>query len=546
MSVPSYEPRYVYSPPQPASPVTTLSTVTNGDGQYSGPVLPAHVAHHPPVRIDTFMTKEQFVRLASHMGSGNPISHFLVVHKDENGKPRFSKARSSKRAKDHASWTYDTITDKAKIKTSMGVYCKNEQNQSTWGAIDFDAHQSGQDELAKNRAIRAFTLELEYRDRYLILSASGRGYHIFSITKEPRPVQAWTKELKTVCDTIGAPVIDGECEIFPNDRTPSQETGKAIRLPGTMNPTTGEIEMILADTIMPLLDKLELEELKEKGEENSTLRSKKSLPLEDLRDREVNNSSYEHKHGMGSAGRQGQASAGRSSAGSSAGSSGEGCLRDEDTPEHRSVKEGTAVWLDGKAVRVLSLSTARLIEQVLAHHPITRKGTRHGALLRLAGDLSHKFGFEVAEKVAKEHYERYRGNVSTGKVEHMAEFRRAWKSLLKAKIKRMTAPERNCYDKAKTEAQRELIILCRSFAEFNNGDFPLPQQSTADRLSLFDNTSAKYVIDKLIDFGGLTKTAEAKRNNKAARYKWNFYEGHHLSGLAQAQPCSAARNGVGQ
>ena len=54
----------------------------------------------------------------------------------------------------------------------MGVYAKNKGNESTWGALDFDAHKHGQDELAKNRAIRAFTLMLEYRDRYLILSAS--------------------------------------------------------------------------------------------------------------------------------------------------------------------------------------------------------------------------------------------------------------------------------------------------------------------------------------------------------------------------------------
>jgi hypothetical protein len=104
-----------------------------------------------------------------------------------------------------AGWTYDTITGSAARKTSMGVYPKNNANESTWSALDFDAHEHGQDELAKNRAIRAFTLMLEYRDRYLILSASGRGYHVFIHANEPRPVGEWAKLLKDTADIVPFP-----------------------------------------------------------------------------------------------------------------------------------------------------------------------------------------------------------------------------------------------------------------------------------------------------------------------------------------------------
>ena len=281
--------------------------------------LPAKVTRQPPVTIDTLLTKDEFVRLVAHMANDNPISHFLVAWTDDDGKPQYSKADPHRRADVHAGWTYDTITGKAKRKTSMGLYPKNKANESTWGALDFDAHERGQDELAKNRAIRAFTLMLEYRDRYLILSASGRGYHVFILANEPRPVAEWTHLLKDTCESIDAPIQDGVCEMFPNDRTANQEVGRAIRVPGSLNPSTGEIELILADTIRPLLDHLERQA---KALKSATLTSNSLGPRELVRDKEVNNYSYQHKGGFA------------------------------------------------------SVSTQRLIDEVLAKYPITKRG--HG------------------------------------------------------------------------------------------------------------------------------------------------------------------------
>jgi hypothetical protein len=176
--------------------------------------LPAKVTRQPPVTINTLLTKDEFVRLVAHMANDNPISHFLVAWTDGDGKPRYSKADPHRRVRVHAGWTYDTITGKAKLRTSMGLYPKNKANESTWGALAFDAHEHGHDELAKNRAIRAFMLMLEYRDRYLILSASGRGYHVFILANESRPVAEWTNLLKDTCESIDAPIQDGVCECF--------------------------------------------------------------------------------------------------------------------------------------------------------------------------------------------------------------------------------------------------------------------------------------------------------------------------------------------
>jgi hypothetical protein len=218
------------------------------------PLLPAKVVRQAPVRIDTLVTKIQFVLLVKHMLNGNPLSHFLTIWRDEDGVAKFAKAKPSRDAETHAAWTYDTITENAKRKTSMGLYAKNKKNESTWAALDFDAHDHTQRDVAEGWAVRAFTLLLEYRDRYLILSTSGRGYHVFILAHEPRPITEWVRVLRDTADSIGAPLQDGVCEMFPNEKTAEQEVGRAIRVPGSLNPATGEVEKIMADTIQPCLN----------------------------------------------------------------------------------------------------------------------------------------------------------------------------------------------------------------------------------------------------------------------------------------------------
>ena len=129
------------------------------------PPLPAKIMRQPPVRIDTLLTKEEFLALIAHMANGNPRSHFLTIYRDDDGEARFARAKGHKNLHAQASWTYDSVAGRAKSNSSMGLYPKNPKNESTWGALDFDAHD-GNDEVAKDRSIRAFSLLLEYRDRY--------------------------------------------------------------------------------------------------------------------------------------------------------------------------------------------------------------------------------------------------------------------------------------------------------------------------------------------------------------------------------------------
>jgi hypothetical protein len=246
--------------------------------------------------------------------------------------------------------------------------------------------------------------------------------------------------------------------------------GRAIRVPGSLNPSTGEIELILADTIRPLLDHLERQE---EAPNSATLTSNSLGPRELVRDKEVNNYSYQHRGGFASS------------------------------------------------------STQRLIDEVLAKYPITKRGTRNGVLAKLTGELYHKFGLELSERIVAQHYELYRDKVSTGRDDHMREFRNAWKSFRGKKEKEMTGSERVLFDKLQTEPQREAFLLCRSFAHLKK-EFPLSQSSLADRTGLTQQ-GAGYVIARLIKVGAIRKTTDAKTNRKPAYYRWNPNLAHRNS-----------------
>jgi hypothetical protein len=369
---------------------------SNGSETPEDSHLPEKIIRKVPVTISTILTKQEFLLLAKHMGNGNAPSHFLTVWRDDKGNARYAKAKRYKRVKDHASWTWDTIIGQSKRKTSMGFYAKNQNNQSTWGALDFDAH-SGNHELAKDRATSAFSLLREYRDRYLILSASGRGYHVFIFALEPRPVAEWAKLLKETAESAGAPLEDGVCETFPNENTEKQCIGRAIRVPGSFNPHTDDVALILADTIRPLVDHLSA---KEKDPKAATLRTKPNFPHELLRDREADNYSN---------GRDG----------------------------------------------FLSASTGKLIDQVVNKHPIQAKSTRNGILMKLTGELFHKFGRQLSERVVRQHYDVYESNVTTPLKEHMHEFAEAWQSILKKTKESLTLLERGIFDQLTTEPQQQ-------------------------------------------------------------------------------------------
>ena len=428
------------------------------------PSLPAKVLRKSPVRIDSILTKAQFVSLIRHMLNGNPPSHFLTAWRDEGGAARFAKAKPHKNAETHAGWTYDTVVGKAKRHTSMGLYPKNKDNESTWAALDFDAHDPAQRWVAYNRALGAFRLFREYCDRYAILCDSGRGYHVFIFADEPRPVAEWIALLKDAADAIGTPIQDGVCELFPNEKIAEQEVGKPIRVPGSLNPATDEPEKIMAFTIEPLIARLTEQDLAVKNanrERRSSARGKLSLV------KEANSYFTEQAQGE---------------------------------------------------TRFFAASTQKLIAEVLTKYPIRAKGTRNGVLTKMTGELFRKFGCALAEQIVRQHYEANAENVTTRLAEHLREFEQAWKCFQKKELARLSPSERERFDKLNTESQHEGFFLCRSFWS-GKSEFPISLASLADRQSL-TKTGAGYVINRLSDLGVIRKTADAKPNSRSAHYEW--------------------------
>ena len=207
-------------------------------------------------RADVIWSEGDFLALCEYMLNDNPPNHFLRAWADQTtGQARFAKAPIRRRADKYASWAWATIRGKAKAKTSIGFYPSNSKNETRWAALDFDAH-NGEHGAARKRALEAFSLLLQQPQLHLILCASGNGYHLFIYAREFYPVAQWIVLLKQVCEWIGAPIADGTCEIFPNERAESQRIGKGIRAPGTWNPKNNCFSLIEAETVTPLLETL--------------------------------------------------------------------------------------------------------------------------------------------------------------------------------------------------------------------------------------------------------------------------------------------------
>jgi len=140
---------------------------------------------------------------------------------------------------------------------------------SRWAAVDFDAHDGGA-ERARAFALRALEVLVRHPQLYLILTGSGsHGWHLFILTAEFQQIDYWTLFLKRLTTEIGAPIRPGCCELFPNETT-FGSSPYAIRAPGTWNPKTDRLGLIVFNSTGPLLERLcAAKEKPKKERENS-------------------------------------------------------------------------------------------------------------------------------------------------------------------------------------------------------------------------------------------------------------------------------------
>jgi hypothetical protein len=419
-------------------------------------------------RADVIWSEGDFLALCEHMLNDNPPDHFLTAWVDkETGHAQFAKAPIRCRADKRASWAWSTITGKAKAKTAIGFYPSNPEKKSRWAAIDFDAH-NGEHEQARKRSLQAFSLLVNKPELYLILCASGNGYHLFICTRELHPVGEWIVFLKQVCECIGVPIVDGTCEIFPNERAESQRTGKGIRAPGTWNPKTDTFSLIEAETMRPLLETLPRTWSSNVGKVNHSFpRNNATLSL------------------------------------------------------HKSTNTYFFTTHSG--------STEPLVENLLARYPINQKGMRNGVLMQLVGDLIHMFGREAAERIVEEHYRRNQQNIRSPLDEHLRDFATAWDGMRKKLVKSFSPEEQQAFHALSSEHQREGFLIVRAFAgtAAYNGekDFVISRASLADRLSITP-PGATDVIRKLCESKIIAQTQSYVRHRSPARFCWLLPRSH--------------------
>ena len=198
---------------------------------------PLAVMSLQPKRADEVYSQIEWTALCEHLHNGNDTTHFVMGFRNTDGCKKY--VRSKKLPVGRAiSWSWASIAGSPKSRLAFVPYSVNTQQQSHWGGIDFDAHQPGQADRARELAFAAFRVLLNTPDLAMILETSGSGgWHVWAISPDFQPAGDWVRLLKSVVATIGTVIASGVCEIFPPDSLPSRY-GKAMRAPGCWNPGT--------------------------------------------------------------------------------------------------------------------------------------------------------------------------------------------------------------------------------------------------------------------------------------------------------------------
>jgi hypothetical protein len=226
----------------------------------TGPCLPDFKAPLPELkpgsgfsRANEIWSKAEFAWLCQIMLNGNGKSEFLLAYQDNSGVTCFCRAKSAKVAQ-RVDWAWSSIAGAPSQKTGIGFYPSNQQGQSRWGAMDFDAHD-GDSLRARGLAFAAHDALAAQLDYQLILTTSGSdGWHLFVFQRNFRDCRDWVSLLRRVAGHIGTEIRPGVCEIFPAQHVEGS-LGRGIRAPGTWNPKSGRPGLIAFHSMGPLLSK---------------------------------------------------------------------------------------------------------------------------------------------------------------------------------------------------------------------------------------------------------------------------------------------------
>ena len=224
-------------------------------------------------------TREQWFALAWHLHNGNGQFDFILgwfgPNRKNGGRPEPIYVKSKHTLVSKAiPWAWSSLCGMGEKKIAIVFYSQNSAALSRWAGVDFDAHSGEPEEAetARQRAFDFFRATLNLEGIHLILEASGRGWHVWLLSKGFRPCRDWTALVAAKLHECGIPAT--ECELFPPPATEANPHGKGMRAPGCWSPARQEPSQILWENIGPILAK---------SERSVPLKEKKdSLPFSSL------------------------------------------------------------------------------------------------------------------------------------------------------------------------------------------------------------------------------------------------------------------------
>jgi len=196
-----------------------------------------------PRRADAVWTQSEWTALCEHLHNGNGSTQFVMGFRDKDDCKKYVRSKKLL-AHRSISWAWSSIAGSPKSRLAFVPYSTNDQQQSRWGGMDFDAH-NGETGRARELAFAAFRVLLNYLGLAVVLETSGSGgWHVWAISPDFHSTSDWIRLLKSVAACIGTVIASGVCEIFPPDSLPSRY-GKGMRAPGSWNPSTDKHNEIL-------------------------------------------------------------------------------------------------------------------------------------------------------------------------------------------------------------------------------------------------------------------------------------------------------------
>jgi hypothetical protein len=207
-------------------------------------------------------TREQWFNLCWHLHNRNGDFDYGIgwfgLNTKNGGTPEAIYSRSKRTPVSKAiPWAWSSLCGKGHKKIAVVFYPKNAAGQSRWAGVDFAAHSTDPEEQpvqareAQANAMQFFRSVLNIPGIYVILEMSGRGWHVWLLSKDFRPCDDWTALLADKLVECGI-TIEG-LELFPPVGAIASRFSRGMRAPGCWSPAKQTPSLILFENFSQFL-----------------------------------------------------------------------------------------------------------------------------------------------------------------------------------------------------------------------------------------------------------------------------------------------------